>query len=44
MDVLRRKCSPLSKNEVFFMDEDFLDKANVTVLKGRVKAIDTDRK
>jgi thioredoxin reductase len=43
-DVLRRKFSPLSKNEVHFLEESFMDKANVTILKGDVKNIDVDRK
>jgi apoptosis-inducing factor 3 len=44
LDVLRRKFSPLSKNEVHFLEETFMDKANVTILKGDVKNIDIDKK
>lgn len=32
VDVLRKKFSPLSKNEVYYVEEDFLAKAQVTVL------------
>lgn len=33
LDVFRRKMNKLSKNEVFLLDQDFLDRANCTVLK-----------
>ena len=40
MDILNRKFSPISKNETFLVEEDFLDRANVDILKGEIKAID----
>ena len=39
---MRRKFSPLSKNEVYLLEENFMDRANVTVLKGELKSIDYD--
>ena len=43
-DVLQRKFSPISKNESYYVEEDFLDRANVDVVKGDVKAIDLNHK
>jgi len=39
-DVLTRKFSQISKNEVFLVEQDYLDRANVTVMKGNVTNID----
>lgn len=39
-DVLNRKFSHVSKNEVFLVEQDYLDRANVTVMKGNVTKID----
>ena len=38
-DILRRKFTPLSKNESFLADLDFLDRANITVVKGEIAEI-----
>lgn len=35
-----RKFSPIHKNEVFLVEEDYLDRANVDVIKGEIKSID----
>ena len=43
-DILKRKFTPLTKNETYMTDLDFLDRANITVIKGQVKAIDKDKK
>ena len=43
-DILKRKFTPLTKNETFLTDLDFLDKANVKVIKGEIKNIDKDKK
>ena len=43
-DVLKRKFTPLTKNEAYLTDLDFLDRANITVIKGDVKAIDKEKK
>lgn len=40
LDVLKSKFTPLTKNETFLADLDFLDRANITVIKGEVKKID----
>jgi predicted component of type VI protein secretion system len=42
--VLRRKFSPLSKNEVFFLEDDYMNRANITVLPGEIKKIDVDNR
>ena len=39
-DILNRKFSPVSKNEVFMVEEDYLDRANVDVVKGEIKTVD----
>ena len=44
LDVLRRKFTPLTKNEVHFLEDDFMDKANITVMQGEIKKIDVDKK
>lgn len=36
--------TPLTKNETFLTDLDFLDRANVTVIKGEIKGIDKTTK
>jgi hypothetical protein len=36
-DILNRKFSPLHKNEVYMVEEDYLDRANVDVIKGEIK-------
>ena len=41
-DILKRKFTPLTKNETFLTDMDFLDRANIMVIKGDVKRIDLD--
>lgn len=40
MDVLRRKFGPLSKNEVYYVEDGFFEAANVRVMKGELKAFD----
>jgi NADH dehydrogenase FAD-containing subunit len=44
LDVLRRKFSPLSKNEVYFLEEEYMNKANIRVVPGIIKFIDVDKK
>jgi len=43
-DVFKRKFTPLTKNETYLTDQDFLDRANVTVIKGNIKSIDKEKK
>ena len=43
-DIFKRKFTPLSRNETFLTDVDFLDKANITVIKGDIKSIDKAKK
>lgn len=44
MDVLRRKFGPLSKNEVYYVEDGFFEAANVRVMKGELKAFDPKKK
>lgn len=41
---MTRKLGPLSQSELYLQEDDFLDKANVTVMRGRVKWIDLEKK
>ena len=41
---MKKKFTPLTKNETFLTDQDFLDRANVMVMKGQIKKIDKDKK
>lgn len=43
LDVLNKKFSPLDKSEVFMVEENFLDLANVEVAKGEIQTIDLNR-
>jgi len=42
-DILNRKFTPIQKNEVYMVEEDYLDRANVDVVKGEIKSIDLNR-
>jgi len=42
--VLRRKFCPLSKNEVFFLEDDYMNRANVQVIPGEIKKIDVENR
>jgi len=39
-DILCRKFTPINKNEVYLVEEDYLDRANIDVVKGEIKTID----
>lgn len=43
-DILYRKFSPINKNESYMVEEDYLDRANIDVIKGDVKSIDFNNK
>lgn len=43
-DILNRKFTPIHKNEVYLVEEDYLDRANVDVVKGEIKSIDFVKK
>jgi len=34
----------LTKNEVHLLEDDFMDKANITVMQGEIKKIDYEKK
>lgn len=40
-DLMKRDLGPLTKNECYLVETDYLDRANVDVIKGQVKMIDT---
>lgn len=40
---MTKKFSPLQKNEVFMVEEDYLDRANVEVIMGDVSTIDLNK-
>lgn len=43
LDILNRKFGKLEKNEAFYVESDYLDRANVEVLTGEISAIDLNR-
>lgn len=43
VDVLNRKFTPLEKNEVYMIEQDYLNRANIEVVSGDVKTIDLTR-
>lgn len=40
IDVLNRKFGPINKNESYYVESDYLNRANVEVVKGELKYID----
>lgn len=42
-DILNKKFTPIQKNEVYMVEEDYLDRANIDVVKGEIKTIDLNR-
>lgn len=42
-DILNRKFSPIAKNEVFMVEEDYFERANIDIIKGEIKTIDLNR-
>lgn len=38
-DILTKKFTPLQKNEVYMVEDDYLDRANIDVVKGEIKTI-----
>ena len=43
-DAMKRNFRPLKPNEAFFVDEDFLDRANIRVVKDKIMAINKKEK
>ncbi len=41
---MTRKFGPLSKTELYLQEDDFLDRANVVVIKQKIKWIDLEKK
>ena len=44
LDIMKRYMGPLTKNQCFLVEDDYLDRANVDVIKGEVKSIDVPGK
>ena len=42
-DILTRKFTPISKNEVYMVEEDYFERANIDIVKGELKSIDLNR-
>lgn len=40
-EIMKRDFTPLTKNQTYLVETDYLDRANVDVIKGQVKMIDT---
>ena len=43
-EIMRRQMGPVAKNAAFMVEEDFLDRANVDIMKGKVIRIDVEAK
>ena len=43
-DVFNRKFSPISKSEAYIVESDFLDRANIEVMRGDVKSINLSKR
>lgn len=41
---MRRQLGPLTKNQCFLVEDDFLDRANVDIIKGDVRHIDVENR
>lgn len=42
-DIMKRQFGPLSKNQCYFVEDDYLDRANIDILRGSIKSIDIDK-
>ena len=42
-EILTKRFEPLEKNDVFMVDDDYLERANVEVVKGDIKTIDLSK-
>jgi flagellar basal body rod protein FlgG len=43
-DIMKREMGPLAKNQCYLVENDYLDRANVDVIKGQVKMIDVENR
>jgi len=43
-EIMKRQMGPLAKNQCYLVEEDFLDRANIDVIKGQVSNIDCDER
>jgi hypothetical protein len=41
-DIMRRQIGPLSKNQCFLVEDDYLDRANIDIIRGRVNEINIE--
>lgn len=44
VDILSKKFSPINKNESYMVESDYLDRANVDVIRAEISAIDVVKK
>ena len=44
VDALRRNLGPLSKNQCFYVEDDFLDRANIDIMKGSLTELNMEQK
>jgi 3-phenylpropionate/trans-cinnamate dioxygenase ferredoxin subunit len=42
VDIMKRDLSPLSKNQCYLVETDYLDRANVDIIKGNIKMLDVE--
>lgn len=43
-DIMKREMGPIAKNQCFMVEQDYLDRANVDIIKGNVKMIDVENR
>lgn len=44
LDIMKRFMGPMSKNQCFMVEDDYLDRANIDVVTGDIKKIDVKSK
>lgn len=42
-DIMKRQFGPLSKNQCYYVEDDYLDRANIDILRGSIKSIDIEK-
>lgn len=43
-DIMRKQIGPLSKNQCYLVEDDYLDRANIDIIRGRVSDIDVEER
>lgn len=44
LDIMKRHLAPLTKNQCFLVEDDYLDRANIDIIKGDVRHLDIDNR